>query len=48
MMAMHWYPERRQRAESRLLDCFHTEIVAQSVVGYDRRALQDDYRLAVL
>lgn len=48
MIAMHWYPELRQRAESRLLDCFHKEIVAQGVVGYDRRALQDDYRLAVL
>lgn len=48
MMAMHWYPELRQRAESYLLDCFHSEITTQGVVGYDRRALQDDYRLAVL
>jgi hypothetical protein len=48
MIAMHWYPEMRQRAESHLLDAFHEELLANGVTGYDRRALQDDYRLAVL
>lgn len=48
MMAMHWYPDLRQRAERPLLDAFHAELVAHGVSGYDRRALQDDYRLAVL
>lgn len=48
MMAMHWYPDLRQRAERPLLDSFHAELVAHGVTGYDRRALQDDYRLAVL
>jgi Ecdysteroid kinase-like family len=48
MIAMHWYPERRQRAEQPLLDAFHDELLANGVTGYDRRALQDDYRLSVL
>ncbi|HEY5829420.1 MAG TPA: phosphotransferase [Hyphomicrobiaceae bacterium] len=48
MMATHWYPERRQRMENRLLDHYHAGLLAHGVLGYDRRALQDDYRLAVL
>jgi aminoglycoside phosphotransferase (APT) family kinase protein len=48
MMATHWYPERRQRMEQKLLDRYHAAILARGVRGYDRRALQDDYRLAVL
>jgi hypothetical protein len=48
MMAPQWYPDLRQRFESRLLDAFHDELVARGVQGYDRRALQDDYRLSVL
>lgn len=48
MIAMHWYPEMRQRAEAPLLDIFHEELLAGGVTGYDRRALQDDYRLTVL
>lgn len=48
MMAMHWYPDLRQRMEGHLLDCFHTELTAQGVTGYDRSTLQDDYRRAVL
>lgn len=48
MMALHWYPDLRQRSERRLLDCYHDELVARGVRDYDRRALQDDYRLSVL
>jgi len=48
MMAMHWYPERRQRLEGRLLDHFHEVLTAHGVQNYDRPALDDDYRLAVL
>lgn len=48
MMALHWHPDLRQRAEGRLLDAFHDELLARGVRGYDRRALQDDYRLSVL
>jgi len=48
MMAMHWYPDLRQRAESHLLDCFHAELTACGVTGYDRSLLQEDYRRAVL
>jgi Ecdysteroid kinase-like family len=48
MMAMHWYPERRRRAERPLLDHYHAALVAQGVRGYDRAALADDYRLSAL
>lgn len=48
MIAIHWYPDLRRRIESHLLDCYHEELVACGVRGYDRRALQDDYRLSVL
>lgn len=48
MMAVHWYPELRRDRESHLLDVYHAELLEQGVRGYDRRALQDDYRLSVL
>jgi hypothetical protein len=48
MMAIHWYPDLRQRFERYLLDSYHDELMARGVIGYDRRALQDDYRLSVL
>ena len=48
MIAMHWYPERRRRFESSLLDFYHDAIERRGVTGYDRRALEDDYRLSVL
>jgi len=48
MMALHWYPEHRRRCERALLDRYHTELLAHGVAGYDRRALDDDYRLSVL
>jgi hypothetical protein len=47
-IAAHWFPEMRQRAEAPLLDAFHDELRAHGVRRYDRRALQDDYRFAVL
>jgi hypothetical protein len=48
MMAMHWYPDLRRRRERALLDCYHAELLRQGVRGYDRRAIDDDYRLSVL
>jgi aminoglycoside phosphotransferase len=48
MIAMHWYPDRRQSYERPLLDRYHAALLAHGVKGYDRRALQDDYRLSVL
>jgi Phosphotransferase enzyme family len=48
MMAMHWYPDRRRRLEQPLLDHYHAALVARGVQGYDRHALNDDYRLSVL
>ena len=48
MMAMHWYPDLRRRMERPLLDRYHAALVAHGVRGYDRRALDDDYRLSVL
>jgi hypothetical protein len=48
MMAMHWYPDRRQRLERSLLDRYHAALVANGVCGYDRSALDEDYRLSAL
>jgi hypothetical protein len=48
MMAMHWYPDLRRRRERPLLDRYHAALLAQGVGGYDRQALDDDYRLSVL
>lgn len=48
MMALHWYPDRRQRLEQVMLDHYHGVLLAGGVSGYDRRALGEDYRLSVL
>jgi thiamine kinase-like enzyme len=48
MMAMLWYPDRRRRMERPLLDHYHAALEARGVAGYDRRALDDDYRLSAL
>lgn len=48
MMALHWFPEHRRRAEQRLLDHYHAVLLAHGVSGYDRRRLDEDYRLSVL
>ena len=48
MIAMHWYPDRRRVMERSLLDCYHTALVEAGVRGYDRQALDNDYRLSVL
>ena len=48
MMALHWYPDLRRAFERPLLDYYHAELMAHGVTGYDRRALDDDYRLSAL
>jgi hypothetical protein len=48
MMALHWFPDHRRRHERTLLDRYHHELLAHGVTGYDRQALDDDYRLSVL
>ena len=48
MMAVHWYPDRRREMERPLLDLYHAELQAHGVRDYDRRALDDDYRLSAL
>jgi hypothetical protein len=48
MMAMYWYPDLRRQRERRLLDRYHAALLAHGVRGYERRALDDDYRLSVL
>jgi hypothetical protein len=48
MMAVHWYPDRRQHYERALLDRYHATLLAEGVQNYDRQALRDDYRWAVL
>ncbi len=48
MMAVHWYPERRQRLERALLDHYHTVLLENDVRSYSRTDMQEDYRLSVL
>ncbi len=48
MMAIHWYPERRQRLERTLLDHYHTVLLENGVRNYSRTDLQEDYRRSVL
>ncbi len=48
MMAIHWYPDLRREREQPLLDHYHAALVAHGVAGYDRSALEADYRLSVL
>jgi hypothetical protein len=48
MMAIHWYPDRRVQFERLLLDRYHAALVSHGVDGYDRDALEDDYRMSVL
>ena len=48
MMAVHWYPERRQRLEQALLDHYHTVLLENGVPNYNRTDMQEDYRRSVL
>jgi hypothetical protein len=48
MMAIHWYPDRRARLERLILDRYHAALVSHGIDGYDRTALDDDYRMSVL
>ena len=48
MMAMHWYPDLRRQRERPLLDHYHATLLAHGVRGYDRQAVDDDYRLSAL
>jgi hypothetical protein len=48
MMALQWYPERRQALERALLNHYHETLVAHGVAGYTRGALDQDYRRSVL
>ena len=48
MMAMHWYPERRQALERPLLNLYHDTLIESGITGYTRGALDRDYRWAVL
>jgi thiamine kinase-like enzyme len=48
MMSVHWFPDYRRRYERAMLDLYHEELMKGGVANYDRRTLQDDYRLATL
>jgi thiamine kinase-like enzyme len=48
MMAVQWYPDRRRSVERPLLDLYHETLLTDGVRGYDRRALEDDYRRSAL
>ncbi|MCK1743362.1 phosphotransferase [Bradyrhizobium sp. 139] len=48
MMAMQWYPERRQALERPLLNLYHDTLIENGITGYTRGALDRDYRWSVL
>ncbi|MBW7966051.1 phosphotransferase [Bradyrhizobium sp. BR 10261] len=48
MMAIQWYPERRQALERVLLNRYYETLLARGVTGYTRGALDQDYRWSVL
>ena len=48
MMSVHWFPDYRRRFERVMLDRYHEELMRGGVTNYDRRALQEDYRLSTL
>ena len=48
MIAMHWYPDRRQRYERGLLDRYHEALLGYGVTGYDAETCWRDYRLGVV
>jgi len=48
MIAMQWYPERRQSLERALLNHYHETLIAHGVTAYTRGALDQDYRRSVL
>ncbi|MHB0771017.1 phosphotransferase [Bradyrhizobium sp. 5.13L] len=48
LMAMHWYPERRQALERPLLGFYHDTLIESGITGYTRGALDRDYRWSVL
>lgn len=48
MMAVHWFPERRQALERPLLNLYHETLLASGITGYTRGALDRDYRWSVL
>jgi hypothetical protein len=41
IMALHWYPGHRRRAERALLDRYHAELVGSGVTGYSCQALEE-------
>jgi hypothetical protein len=48
MMAVHWYPERRQWLEGELLKVYHQKLVECGVTNYAWEELQNDYRESVI
>jgi thiamine kinase-like enzyme len=48
MMAVHWYPERRELLERQYLELYHATLVEACVAGYGFEALWEDYRLSVV
>ncbi|MBR0902955.1 phosphotransferase [Bradyrhizobium liaoningense] len=48
MMAMQWYPDRRQALERPLLNLYYHTLIESGISGYTRGALDRDYRWSVL
>jgi hypothetical protein len=48
MIAVHWYPERRERMEQDLLRAYYQELVECGITNYSWTELQQDYRFSVV
>jgi hypothetical protein len=48
MIAVNWYPERRQRFEDALLKRYHKALIDSGISGYSWEQLMTDYRWSVV
>lgn len=48
MMAVHWYPKRRQWLEGQLLEVYHLQLAKDGVTNYTWNDLKRDYRDSVV
>ncbi len=48
MLALHWYPERRERYERELLQVYQRALLALGIMNYSWEILWHDYRLGVV
>jgi thiamine kinase-like enzyme len=47
-MAIHWYPERRQLHETRLLERYFDHLLSYGIKDYSQEMFLNDYKISVL